>query len=100
MSKLALVERETIISFNEYERTAYVYTDNKMWQKHFEKKLGYKPTKDNGFGGRFYEVPKSIIKPPKGKRVMSPKQLKSLALARSKKVNLGPVNSAPATGTD
>ena len=64
-------EQETIINFNKAEDIAYIFTYEKTWQKHLEEKLGLKPTGDNGFGGRSYEVPKKMIKPPRAPRKLS-----------------------------
>lgn len=63
-----LFERETTINFNEGEDTAYIYTENKKWQKHLEKKLGLVATQDNGFGGKFYEISKKRIPLPRAPR--------------------------------
>ncbi len=70
--KLSSYEKETIINFNEAEPVAYIFTYNKAWQKHLEGKLGLKPTMDNGFGGRGYEISKDRIKPPRAKKKLSP----------------------------
>ena len=72
--RLTAQERETIVNFNEAEGKAYVFTYNKSWQKHLEQKLGLKPVNVNGFGGRDYELPKKMIKPPKPPRKVSQKQ--------------------------
>jgi len=63
--KLTNYERETIINFNEGDNMASIFTYNKTWQKHLEKKLGLKPTMDNGYGGRGYEISKKRIRPPR-----------------------------------
>jgi len=65
MRHLSSYEQETIINFNKGEDIAYIFTYEKTWQKHLEKKLGLKPTMDNGFGGREYEIDKKRIKPPR-----------------------------------
>ncbi len=62
---LSNYEKETIINFNEAENVATIFTYNKSWQKHLEKKLGLKPTTDNGYGGREYQIPKKRIRPPR-----------------------------------
>ena len=62
---LTAYERETIINFSEGEDMANIFTYNKSWQQHLEKKLGLKPTMDNGWGGKEYEIPKKRIKPPR-----------------------------------
>ena len=63
--KLTRYERETIINFNEGDDMASIFTYNRAWQKHLEKRLGLKPTMDNGFGGRAYEIDKKRIRPPR-----------------------------------
>ena len=80
MSKtLSGYEQETIITFNKGEDMASIFTYEKTWQKHLEKKLGLKPTLNNGFGGREYELPKSRIKLPRAPRKLSPSAKKGLA---------------------
>lgn len=80
MSKtLSGYEQETIINFNKAEDIAYIFTYEKTWQQHLEKKLGLKPTRNNGFGGKEYELPKSRIKPPRAPRKLSPSAKKELA---------------------
>jgi len=78
-------DQETIINFNKGDKTAYIFTYEKSWQKHLEGKLGLKPTMDNGYGGKGYELPKSRIKPPRAKRKISDKQK---AAARARMLNL------------
>jgi hypothetical protein len=63
--KLTRYERETIINFNEGDDMASIFTYNRAWQKHLEKRLGLKPTMDSGFGGKAYEIPKKRIRPPR-----------------------------------
>jgi len=63
--RLSRSEQETVINFNKGENTAYIFTYEKTWQKHLEKKLGLKPVMDNGFGGKEYELPKNMIRPPR-----------------------------------
>jgi len=72
-------EQETIINFNKAEDIAYIFTYEKTWQQHLEKKLGLKPVMDNGFGGKEYELPKSRIKPPRVPRRLSDSAKKELA---------------------
>ncbi len=71
-------EQETIINFNKAEDIAYIFTYEKAWQKHLEGRLGLKPLYDNGFGGREYELPKKIIKPPRAPRKLSDSAKKKL----------------------
>jgi len=68
---LTSYEQETIINFNKAENIAYIFTYEKTWQKHLEGRLGLKPVMDNGFGGREYELPKKMIKPPRATRKLS-----------------------------
>ncbi len=77
--KLTTYEQETIINFNKEEKIAYIFTCEKTWQKHLEGKLGLKPVMDNGFGGRSYELPKKMIKPPRAPRKLSNSAKKKLA---------------------
>lgn len=70
--RLSSYEKETIISFNEAEDTAYIFTYSKAWQKHLEVKLGLKPVMDNGFGGKTYHISKKRIRPPRLPRKLSP----------------------------
>jgi len=84
--KLTNFELETIINFNAGEKMAYIFTYDKTWQKHLEKKLGLKPITDNGSGGREYEISKKRIKPPRAIKRLSVKAkkelVKRLAVAR------------------
>ena len=64
-------EQETIINFNKAEDLASIFTYNKTWQKHLEGRLGLLPVTDNGWGGRSYELPKKMIKPPRAPRKLS-----------------------------
>jgi len=68
--RLSLVERETIINFNEGEDNASIFTYNKTWQKHLEKTLGLKPVWDNGSSGKEYLISKKRIRPPRVPRVV------------------------------
>ena len=77
--KLTSYEQETIINFNKAEDVAYIFTYEKTWQKHLEGKLGLKPVKDDGFGGREYELPKTRIKPPRAPRKLSDSAKEKLA---------------------
>jgi hypothetical protein len=63
--RLSSYEQETIITFNKDEAIAHIFTYEKTWQQHLEKRLGLKPTMDNGFGGKEYEIDKKRIRPPK-----------------------------------
>ena len=77
--KLTNYEQETIINFNKAEDMAYIFTYEKTWQKHLEKKLGIEPTLDNGYGGKGYELPKKRIKLPRAPRKLSDSAKKDLA---------------------
>jgi len=63
--RLSNYEQETIINFNKDEAIAHIFTYEKTWQQHLEKRLGLKPIMDNGFGGREYEIDKKRIRPPR-----------------------------------
>ena len=69
--RLSNYEQETIINFNKAEDIGHIFTYEKTWQQHLEKKLGLKPTMDNGFGGKAYEIPKKRIRPPRAPRKLS-----------------------------
>ncbi len=69
--KLTNYEQETIINFNKAEDIAYIFTYEKTWQQHLERKLGLKPTLDNGLGGREYTIDTKRIKPPRAPRKLS-----------------------------
>ena len=77
--RLTSYEQETIINFNKAEDTAYIFTYEKTWQKHLEGRLGLKPVMDNGFGGREYQLPKTMIKPPRAPRQLSDSARRKLA---------------------
>jgi len=62
---LTLEERETIITFDETPEKAVIFTYNKTWQQHLEKKLGLKPVMNNGYGGREYHIDKKLVRPPR-----------------------------------
>jgi hypothetical protein len=63
--RLSNYEQETIINFNKGEAIAHIFTYEKTWQQHLEKRLGLKPVMDNGYGGREYEIDKRRIRPPR-----------------------------------
>ena len=63
--RLSNYEQEPIINFNKDEAIAHIFTYEKTWQQHLEKRLGLKPTMDNGFGGKAYEIEKKRIRPPR-----------------------------------
>ena len=76
--KLTNVEKETVINFNEAERTASVYTHNETLKRQLLELCRTHPeqvrqTAANGWGGLTFELPKKWLKvsPP---RVLSPAQ--------------------------
>ncbi len=77
-------ERETVITFNDGEATADIFTYNKAWQKHLEGKLGLKPVMDNGYGGREYQLLKGLIPMPRAKRQYSEQTKKKMATRLAK----------------
>jgi hypothetical protein len=87
VSPLTNEEKETIISFDETKEPAVIFTYNKAWQKHLEGRLGLKPIRDNRFGGKEYEIPKSRIRKPQAPRKMSEEQ-KQKATERLTKARL------------
>ncbi len=72
--KLSKYEQETIINFNKEETKAYIFTYERTWQRHFEKKLGLKPIMDNGMGGKEYLIDKERVRMPQLKRRYSNEQ--------------------------
>ncbi len=81
-NRLTSHEKETIIVFNETNELAHVFTYNKAWQKHMEQTLGLKPTRNNGYGGKEYDIDKSRIKMPRQKRAGRVMDEKEKAAAR------------------
>lgn len=88
---LTKYERETIIVFNESNDPADIFTYNKPWQKHLEKRLGLEPVSDNGFGGKTYQIGKSRIRPPRA-RVMLSTEEKARRAKRLAKIVSKPKN--------
>lgn len=70
-------EQETIIVFNKEDELASIFTYERTWQVHLEKKLGLKPIMENGFGGKEYEIDKKRIKMPRVPVKLSAKQRKA-----------------------
>ena len=94
MRYLSKDEQETIITFNEGEDKADIFTYNLRWQRHLEGRLGLKPIMDNGFGGREYEIDKKRIRPPRAPIKLSAKarakradQLHQNRIVRARKPN-------------
>jgi hypothetical protein len=87
---LSLYEQETIINFNKEEKTASIFTYEKTWQRHLEKRLGLKPVMDNGHGGREYQIDKKRIPMPRAPMKLSPearaKLSKRMAEANRKRI--------------
>ena len=90
-------EKETLISFDETPNEAVIFTYNKRWQTHLEKKLGLKPVLNNGYGGKEYRIAKSRIRMPQIPRKLSPEQrerlTKQLRKARHQKSPNSPGNN-------
>jgi hypothetical protein len=87
---LSSYEKETIITFNEDEAKAYIFTYNKNWQSHMEIGLGLTPVFINEYGGREYMVSKKRIRPPIARKPLSPqdkiKRAKALEKARRSRI--------------
>lgn len=81
MSRLVLSneEKETLISFDETPTEAVIFTYNKRWQQHLEKRLGLQPTLNNEYGGKEYHLPKSRIRLPLVPRHLSAEQRQRIA---------------------
>lgn len=76
--RLTNFEKETVVNFNEAERTASIYTSNEALKRQLLELCRSRPdqvrqTADNGRGGPTFEMPKKWLKvsPP---RVLSPAQ--------------------------
>ena len=78
MPRLSNYEKETIITFNEGDSKASIFTYSRAWQNHLEKKIGLKPV-DNGHGGREYEIDKERIPKPRAPRQLSAATRKKLS---------------------
>ena len=88
--KLTKIERETIINFNEAERTASVYTHNEALKERLLALCRTRPeqvrqTDANRWGGLTFELPKKWLKvsPP---RKPTPAQLEVLARMTQKRL--------------
>ena len=88
--KLSNVEKETVINFNEAERTASVYTHNAALKRQLLELCQTYPeqvrqTADNGWGGLTFELPKKWLKvsPP---RKPTPAQLEVLTRMTQKRL--------------
>ena len=68
-------ERETVITFNEADDTASIWTASDTVYRQLVKR-GYQPSEDEARHARF-EIPRREIKLPRPKRKMSPKQLEA-----------------------
>lgn len=91
--KLSNIERETVLNFNEAERTASVYTHNPALKKQLLQLCRTHPeqvrlTADNGWGGLTFELPKKWLRivPP---RVLTPAQRAVLDRMNQTKHNKG-----------
>ena len=87
--KLSNYEKETIILWNEAEKTASIYTHNAALQEQLAALCESHPeqvrrTEDNGHGGLTFELPKKWLKvtPP---RVLSPAQREVLERMNEKR---------------
>lgn len=78
MQQLSNDEKETIITFDETPADAVIFTYNKRWQQHLEKRLGLKPTLINSFGGKEYRISKRKIRMPLASRELSADQRKKM----------------------
>ncbi len=87
--KLSNIEKETVINFNEAERTASIYTHNEALKRQLLELCRTHPeqvcqTAANRWGGLTFELPKKWLKvsPP---RVLSPAQRAVLDRMNQKK---------------
>ena len=86
-------DQETIITFNNEEETAYIFTYDRAWQRHMEKRLGLQPTMNNGSGGKEYQIDKKYIlmpratrKPSNPARKRQPRSLRRSRVLRTEKL--------------
>ena len=93
---LSREEQETIICFNKADKEAHIFTYEKTWQSHLEKKLWLKPIYKNSHGGKEYEIPKSRIKMPHAKRTLSKAHKEKLSAILRRPPS--PQPHSPATG--
>jgi hypothetical protein len=72
-------ERETIITFNEAESSASVWTASETVYRRL-KNLGYVPTEDNERSAVLFEIPKAVVRvlKPRVKRELTEKQREAL----------------------
>ncbi len=91
--KLSMIERETVINFNEAERMASIYTHNKALNHQLLELCRTHPeqvrqTAANAWGGLTFELPKKWLKitPP---RKPTPAQLEVLARMTQKRLRGG-----------
>lgn len=87
--RLSNVERETVVTYTQAERTANIYTHNPAWKAQLLKLCQTHPdqvrqTAANDWGGLTFELPKKWLKisPP---RVLSPAQRAVLDRMNQKK---------------
>ena len=83
---LTRFEQETIISFNESEDVANIFTYNERWQHHLEG-MGFKPYRTNSFGGKDYSIPKHMVHLPRRKMELSDAE-KSRRADRARRLHL------------
>ena len=107
MRNLPRRERETITNFNAADDIADVFTYDRRWQRHIEKRLGIQPYQVNAFGGRFYELPKKAISKPsiRGPQKLTPRERarrrESLSKIRARLQNSGGrIGSSEGPGID
>jgi len=93
--RLSNYEQETIINFNKDEAVAHIFTYEKTWQQHLERKLGLKPTMENGFGGKAYEIDKKRIRPPRAPLRLSAEARAKLAHRLRQSRDLTSQNAKP-----
>ena len=88
LNHVTRAEMETIVNFNKEDKEADVFTYEPSWQKHIEQRLHIQSYDDNGFGGKSYHVPKSVIPKPRaprsGRRIVSAEQIAKMQAGRKK----------------
>lgn len=79
MAKLTRQERETVITFNEADDIATIFTYSQHWIRHLEEDLGL-IGEEGDFGAKTFEVPKKSIRRPiiRTKREYTEKELEEI----------------------
>lgn len=83
MIQLTPGEKETIITFNEADPEAEVFTYSPRWQKHMKDRFGLKG-EPNDAGAKTYIIPKSRIRLPQPPKNLTAEQRRKIGERLSK----------------